>query len=393
MTFLRNPLVFIFIVMMLSACNSKAQQSFAEIKPIENTVAEKQWGSKLGQRFNNVLLAEIYNQFGEAKQSVKHYQLLIEQTEDAVITKRATEIAAKTGHLAEGLEAVNRWLELSPESLEARQYLALLLLRSGEFESSADQLQIIRSLVEKDQKKNHAKDLYSKGLKFIGSLLSIESHHKKSFAVYQQYLKNYGSEIHQTQQNLVLASLAMKAKEYEIVISSLNEIETPQTFAETVLMKAKAYQKLNKTSDAVHTLKSYVDEQDSSDSTKLELIRLLIIDKQKSTAGKYLKALVKKHPDNKDLLKSLIALEIDQSQLTLAKQNIERLKKYDDYRSDAEYFSGEVMEAEGDIQNALQSYLKVKKGSLLKRAKKKILVLNRLLNKGLKPKKVNFEKK
>ena len=64
---------------------------------------------------------------------------------------------------------------------------------------------------------------------------------------------------HQSQQNLVLASLAMKAKKYEVVISSLEDIENQesQVFAETVLMKTKAYQKLNKISDAVQTLKSF----------------------------------------------------------------------------------------------------------------------------------------
>jgi cob(I)alamin adenosyltransferase len=92
------------------------------------------------------------------------------------------------------------------------------------------------------------------------------------------------------------------------------------------------------------------------------------------------------------LLKSLIALEIDQSQLSLAKKNIKRLKKSVDYLSDAEYFTGEVMEAEGDIQNALLSYKKVKSGSLLKRAQQKILVLTRDIGKKQASQKVNYKK-
>lgn len=369
--------LFLFAIITLSACNSEASKPLSLKATVENHK-----GTELGQQINHALLAEIYNQLDEPILAASHYQSLSIQTNDPAITKRATEIAAKTGQIDVALNISKQWVQLSPESLEANQYKALLLLRSDKFESSAEQLQRIRDLVEKEETENQSVALYSKGLKFIGSMLSIESHHKKSLSVYELYLKKYGNEVDHTQQNLILASLAMKAENYQSVISSIDDIKEKEflQIANVVLLKTRALKELNQLSDAVKVLKVFVDEQESSDSTKLELVRLLILDKQKSTAGQYLKKLVKKHPNNKDLLKSLIALEIDQSQLNLAKVNIKRLKESAEYQSDAEYFTGEVMEAEGDFQHALESYRKVKKGKLLKRAQNKIVLLSQKLD-------------
>lgn len=367
---------FLCVAIVLNGCNSDAALPLSIEKPIK-----KYTGSTFGQQFNDALLAEIYNQLGEPTLAVSHFKALSLQIDDPVILQRATEIASQTGQLASGLEFSKKWFHLSPNSLEAGQYLALLELRNEEFTQAADQLQVIRELVRKEKLPTDSNELFDRGLRFIGSMLSVESQNKKAYIVFQRYLKKYSEEAHRTQENLILAALAMKAKKYEVVLSSFNNIDNvrTETILEIVMMKAKALQKLERISEAVEGLKSYVENNKASDSTKLELVRLLIRDKQKKSAEIYLKNLVTKHPDNKDLLKSLIALEIDQDELELAKNNIQKLKQSKGYRSDAEYFTGEILEAEGNFKNALLSYKKVHKGILLKRAKKKILALNKKL--------------
>ena len=386
----KNLCALLCIVTILNACNSDLI-SVSSDQQLSPTITYS--GSKLGQQFNNLLLAEIYNQLGEPKLSVSHYELLSKQTTDPVIMRRATEVAAKTGQLKSGLQLAKHWADISTNNLEAMQYLALLQLRNGKFQQSADQLHVIRNFIEKNKPSKDTKELFNQGLRFIGSMLSVESHKKQSYTVFQLYLKKFGSKVHQTQQYLILASLAMKAKEYDVVLSSFNKINNSrtETIPEIVMMRAKALQNLKRIGDAVDVLKTFVDQQDSSDSIKLELVRLLILDNQKQLAGGYLNKLVKEYPDNRDLLKSLIALDIDLSKFDVAKANIKRLRQSEDYQSDAEYFTGEVLEAEGHLRNALTSYKRVKKGSLLKRAQKKILVLNQKLGKS-EITKVNFKK-
>ncbi len=357
-----------------------------------------QLGSEYAKRMNNVLLAELYSQFGEVGLSAKYYQKLLTGTDNPEIARRATILAASSAQPKEALEAVRVWVKLSPNNLEARQYYSLLLLRSNSFEESVEQLHLISQFIDKqgtqedgNNANKEAKNVYSKGLKFIGSMLNIESHHDQSLLAFQYYLKKYNKTVYQSQQNLIMSSLAMNAKKYEVVLSALKNVESNESIhsSRITLMKVKALQALNRVSEAVKILQNSVDQQQASDSMQLQLVRLLILDRQKNVASPYLKELVRKYPDNNDLLKTLIALEIDQSHLQSAKKNIQKLSKHKGYQSDVSYFKGEISEAEGDLQSALKNYQQVVGGSLHKRARKKIIKLGD----GLSIRKVNYNLK
>lgn len=372
----------------LIACNSA--NTVQKTKKITDTsidkktylIAESKFKSEnpYSENIYNVLLGELYSQFGKPELSAKYYKRLISDSKSSEIIRRATILSASTGQNKDALYASKKWIAISPNSLEALQYNALLLLRNNKIDESIEQIEKIRLFVEDDDSERNTNAVYSKGLKFIGSMLNIESYHDKSLLVYQRYISKYGRENEETQQNLILSSLAMNAEKYDIVLSALGSIEDEDLkhTSKITLMKVKALRESNKIDEAVDILKSFVDKQRPSDSTKLQLVRLLILNNQKKSARPYLKELVSKYPDNKDLLKSLIALEIDQSQLQSAKNNIDKLKETEYYHSDAAYFMGEIAEAEGDIPSALESYQKVTKGSLQKRAKKKIIKLKRL---------------
>lgn len=375
----------VFMAILLVACDfteAKTQKKYlvSERKSPQN--------SEYAKKINNILLGELYQQFNNTELSAKHYQKLIATTQDSAIAKRATTLAATSGLNKEALNAARHWLDLVPDSLEAHQYFSLLLLRNNEFDKSVDQVYLIRQLVEKEY--NEDETVYSKGLKFVGLMLNIESHHKKSLIVFQKYIEKYGRKEEKTQQHLILSSLAMNAEKYDVVLTTLGAIddENLKQTSKITLMKVKALQELNNISDAIVVLQQFVDNQESDDSTKLQLVRLLIKNDQKKSASPYLIELVEKYPENNDLLKSLIALEIDQSLLESAKNNIKKLSQSEGYHSDAAYFLGEISEAEGDLSSALNSYRKVVEGSLQKRAKSKIIKLS----KDVDVKKVNYKK-
>ncbi len=348
--------------------------------------------------------AELYNRLDNPKQSANNYQKLVSQADDAAIAQRATILAATNDQSENALLNAKKWVKLQTTDLEANQYLALLLLRNNKAKESAVQLRRIEQLVLGLATKAD-KDSF-KSLRFIGALLSVESHHQKALNVFKEYitqapLKDLNDQGLQVQQQLILASLANQANSYDEVISSLKQLDhyvteekiEPKSFIKASLMKAKALKKVKRVSDAVDILKPVVDQYDASDSVTLELVRLLIMDEQKQAAFTYLKGLTIKHPQNKDLLKSLIALEIDQSNYQSATRNIQKLKSSVDYKSDAEYFLAEILEAQGDKKSALEKYQNVTKGALMKNAKKKVARLSKQLAREDKPQTVNFENK
>ena len=356
------------------------------------------------QRMYLALTAELYNRLDAPQKSAENYQQLVSQVDDAVTAKRATILAATHDQSANALLNAQKWVALRSEDLEANQYLALLLLRNNKAQASAVQLRRIEQLVQ--QSETEAEKNSFKSLRFIGALLSVESYHQEALDVFKAYLsqaplKDANDQSLQVQQQLILASLANQADSYDEVISSLKQLDSyvteekiePKSFIKASLMKAKALKKVKRVSDAVEILKPVVDQYDASDSVVLELVRLLIMDEKKQTAFTYLKGLTQKHPQNKDLLKSLIALEISQSDFKSATKNIQKLKLSADYKSDAEYFMAEIFEAQGDKRSALEKYQNVTEGALLKNAKKKVARLSEQLAREDKQQTVNFKKK
>ncbi|HIO97599.1 MAG TPA: hypothetical protein EYG71_06705 [Leucothrix sp.] len=352
------------------------------------------------------LSAELYNRLEAPVQSAHFYQKLVENSDDVALAKRATILAAINNQSERALLNAQKWVDLDANNLEANQYLALLLLRNDKDEESAAQLNRIEFLVAESETQDEKESF--KSLRFIGALLSVESHHDKALRVFIAYLKNKsikGGDTEslakiQVQQQLILASLANQAENHDVVIASLAQLDSyvsddaiePKSYIKASLMKAKALKSVKRVADAVQILKPVVDEHDASDSIKLELVRLLIMNQQKDSAFTYLKDLTLKHPQNNDLLKSLIALQIDQANYRDAAKDIERLKRSADYASDADYFMAEIFEAQGDTTSALESYMKVTSGALLKNAQKKVVRLNKLLSLEAKPRTVNYKK-
>ncbi|MEH6455494.1 MAG: tetratricopeptide repeat protein [Cocleimonas sp.] len=343
------------------------------------------------QDLYQALTAEIYNKLGEDHLAVDYYYKLSASNNDPAIAKRVTELATVTGQIAKALDGAKRWVELKPSSLEANQYLTLLYLRNSHFTLAAKQLDSIRTLIEETSdvdlgSKNH-KFQSSESLTFIGALLAAEAHHGKAFTVFNLYTKEHAIKIknhaiYNKQQRLIAAQLAMKAKKYSFVVSSLDGLKNldAQNYVDATVMHAKALHKLRQNKQAIIHLRSIQNHPETNDSHRLELVRLLVLEKQKDAALPILETLVVKHSKNLELLKSLIALQIDQSKLSSVSNNISKLRSNIKYSNEADYFSGEFAEKLGQQEIALLSYEKVVKGSYLKNAHKKRISLTKRIH-------------
>jgi tetratricopeptide (TPR) repeat protein len=413
------PLKLITVVTVI--CSSLVLPAHARVLNQENTES----GNFKAEFLYQALTAEIYREMGDEVLAVEQYQHLALESKDPAIARRVTILAAATGQLPKGLKVAERWVALTPDDLEARQYLALLYLRNNKIKLSSAQFHTIHELVEqtslKDeevstrQEKSTAKESIStenaktdlptntqtiremkvsQGLTFIGSVLAAETHRDKAYRVFVDYIKQHESRKYYRQQKLIAANLALKAKNYKAVIFELENLERldSQNLVDAMAMKAKALHKLNRNSDAIDVLMSIKDNPMISDSSRLELVRLFVLQKQKKQALPILEKLIIRHSKNNDLLKSLIALQIDQAQLKKAETNIDKLRATKSYEFDADYFAGEVFQAKGNLKKALTFYEKVNGGAFLRNAHQKSISLSSAL-KGDKGIERYFEKK
>ena len=84
-----------------------------------------------GEVLFDILLGEIAGQRDRLDVAVEHYLQAAEASRDPRVAERALRIAAFAKDEQAALAASRRWAELDPDSLEARQSLALLALRAG----------------------------------------------------------------------------------------------------------------------------------------------------------------------------------------------------------------------------------------------------------------------
>ncbi len=333
-----------------------------------------------------VLIAEMYHQYGEDQLAVKNYQKVLSISDDIEVAKRATILSTATASFNEALIAAKRWVELTPETIEARQYLALLHLRHQHIDASVKQLHLIRNLVAIKflESKSSKKEASREGLAFLGSMLAQEAHHKKALTVFETYLEKYKKNSksavnEQAQQNLILANLAMNAKDYQRVVSALSDKNnfnySEQNRVDAISLKAKALRKLHRPKEAITLLESIQNNQHTPDSSRLELVRLWVLNNKKNKALSLLLKLVAKHNKNHELLKSLVALQLDLKHYNEVEKNIELLRSQPAYKNDAHYFTGELHHLKKQPLQAIQSFEEVAGGAFLKLAHKKLIRL------------------
>lgn len=357
MTLKKYPLA--ILLSSLAACSSNGSLPLSAYSPGQSS-------DPISDQFYNVMAAEMYSGIGDDKKSIEHYLLVAMLNDDPAIAKRATQVASRSGQNEKAIQAAKRWLELAPKSLEARQYLALLLLRERKFKESAQALHDVQTSLDVKGKD---------GIEIVASVLAQENKHE---AVYQMYKEYSLLEPTSAKVKLILASLAFKAKHYDSALSIVTPITTlleGETKEQALLLKSKVLSKLERGDEAMLVLSPLMQSESTTDVALLEYVRILILDKRNEEAAEVLARLSAKHPENFEIMKALIALYLDLKEYAQAEQYIPNLLSSDKYVGVAHHFQAEIFESRHELDAALGEYQQVTSGELLESAHNRIPTL------------------
>jgi tetratricopeptide (TPR) repeat protein len=92
------------------------------------------------------LLGEIAGQRGDLKLSAEAYADLAHKTRDVRVVRRAAEIAIYARDMAKAADMAALWVELEPQSVQARQLYAASLIGLGRFDEAKPQLEALLSM-------------------------------------------------------------------------------------------------------------------------------------------------------------------------------------------------------------------------------------------------------
>lgn len=151
-----------FVWLLGAACAGLAACSTVAPKPVaEATVPVKAAPVKAAPALPNVnltpdvlyelLLGEIAGQRGHLNVAVSELTRAAMKTRDPRLAERATLVALYARHAKEAEQTGRLWIELEPESIEAHEALATVLMDSGKMNDAQGELEKILTLSPADQ--------------------------------------------------------------------------------------------------------------------------------------------------------------------------------------------------------------------------------------------------
>ena len=134
------------ILVGLTGCAAPVKKPLVPVEPAPNLAREIKRPTLPSQELTpqilyETLLAEIALQRGDVALAARAYLELLARTQDYRIAERATQVALIARLPDEALTAANKWLQLDPQSVAARQTVAGILVSKGRLDEAKPHLE------------------------------------------------------------------------------------------------------------------------------------------------------------------------------------------------------------------------------------------------------------
>lgn len=300
-----------------------------------------------------LLVAELAGQRGEIDIALDNYMRLMRAIPDPQIAERAARVAAFAQREPETMEAVERWVQLQPKDLEARQMLAGELLRTGRRDEA---------LVQLDYILNSAAGEPAERMWAVANLLSREQDKKAAVEVMEKLIDQHG----RTPESLfAYALLAIRAEQMDKARKAMDQVaELKPTNEGVAIAYIGVLQKQGETKAAIAWLESVLRKHPEQQNMRLIYARLLADDKQYDSAYKEFKALERQQPANADVKYALGLLELQRQNSRKARPYFEELVKMGEHADEGRFYLGQIAESEKDDALARKWFEAVKEGEL-----------------------------
>jgi tetratricopeptide (TPR) repeat protein len=236
-----------------------------------------------------MLLAEIALQRGQASVAVQSYLELARETRDPRIAQRATEVAWNARLIGVALETAGIWLVADPESLQARQALAALLVNQARLADAQPHLE-----------KSLAADPENAGYNFL-QLNALLARHPDKPAVLQltqNLAKPYPAlpEAH-----FSIAQAALSAGHDQLALTEIRTaLELRPEWEQAALYQGQLLQRTSNAA-ALAYFQGHLKSHPRALDVRLAYARLLVTDKKYPEARTEFQTLLQYHPDNPDV--------------------------------------------------------------------------------------------
>ncbi len=298
-----------------------------------------------------LLVAEIAGRRGRMDLSLDNYLDVARTTRDPAVAERAVRIAVFAHDQEGGLEAASLWTEIAPDSTDARQVYAALLLRAGEIDTAVRQLEAAVP---------HFAGGSAEAYPRIADMLARERDKTVAVAVMARLVGGRPDDLAaQSAYAQLLARSGQIDRALEVYQRVLALEPDDQ---QTLIIYARLLQRQGKSDAALGVLASALDRRPESDRVRLTYARLLVDAKRYDEALDEFARLSKRAPDNADVRYAFGLLLMQTNHPSEAEVEFNELIARRERMPVAYYYLGQIAESRGDIEAALAAYRKVNDG-------------------------------
>jgi tetratricopeptide (TPR) repeat protein len=267
------------------------------------------------------------------------------------VAERAVRIAVFSRNQEGGLEAAKLWTEIAPDSPDARQVYAALLLRAGEIDTAVRQLAAAVP---------HFAGGSAEAYPRIGEMLGRERDKTVAAAVMARLVGGRPDDPHAQSAYAQLLARAGQTDRALQVYERVLALDPDDQ--QTLIIYARLLQRQGKVDSALGTLSNALDRRPESDRVRLTYARLLVDAKRYDDALAQFAGLLKKAPDNVDVRYAYGLLLMQTNHPKEAEVQFKELIAQRERLPVAYYYLGQIAESLEDIEGALAAYRKVSDG-------------------------------
>lgn len=311
-----------------------------------------------------LLVAEFAAQRNDWPLAVRDYLEAARETKDPEIAERAVRMAVYARDQKHGLEAARLWTRLAPDSADAKEVYAALLIRAGRVDDAVHEL---RQLLAR--KGTHPGQVFG----LVSDMLGHEHDKKAAMEVMERLVKGYQND---PDALLAFAQLAARVGDVDRAAELLAKVlELDPTNANAAIFYAQAMQRQGHTAEALKTLARIVEAHPKQTSLRMTYARLLVDAKRYEDARAQFEKLAADEPKNADVHFALGLLLLQTNHPEKAKAQFEHLLQLGQRKRTANFYLGQIAESMKDDKAAIAYYRKVDSGEHYLSAQIRVAVL------------------
>ena len=304
-----------------------------------------------GDALYKLLVGEFASHRGEMRLALESYLEVARETRDAGVAARATKLAIFAHAEERGLEAARLWNEADPSSVEGRQVLASLLIRTGGIDEAAEHLERIVQLVSRPP---------GAGYHRVADILGAERDTEAAVTTMRRLLRGREDS---AEAQLALARLLVRAgsaDEAAVAVDRARELEPGN--ARGAILEARLRQGADDTEGALRVLEDFIDRFPGSGAVRMVHARVLVDARRYEQALEVFEHLLAEEPGNDDARHAFALLLVQTNRLDEAEGQLERLANHASRRDAAYYYLARIAESRERYADAIASYRRVRRG-------------------------------